>query len=109
MTNRSTTAPASYTNDQFTEDFESRTQKSESEIEDEITGGQLPDSGTLNLFVYRLSSKLLNLKKSKFSLDSEQEFPLKPSAGQQNPEMTEDFSLRSDDISSKYADFLDNV
>jgi len=85
LTNRSTTAPASYTNDQFTEDFESRTQKSESEIEDEITGGQLPDS------------------------DSEQEFPLKHSAGQQNPEMTEDFSLRSDDISSKYADFLDNV
>lgn len=58
LTNRSTTAPASYTNDQFTEDFESRTQKSESEIEDEITGGQLPDSGTLILFVDRFISKL---------------------------------------------------
>ena len=65
MTNRSTTAPVSYTNDQFTEDFESRTQKSESEIEDEITGGQLPDSGTFNLLVDRLISKL-KIKKSKF-------------------------------------------
>jgi len=40
LTNRSTTAPISYTRDDFTEDFESRTEKTESEIEDAVFLGR---------------------------------------------------------------------
>lgn len=87
LTNRSSTAPVSYTRDEFTEDFESRTEKTESEIEeDEITGGQLPDSGS----------------ESDFHIQSSNHQPLK------NQDLTEDFSLRSDEM-SKYADFMENV
>ena len=86
LTNRSTTAPISYTRDEFTEDFESRTEKSDSEIEDEITGGQLPDSASESDFNH-LQSTNQNIR---------------------NQDLTEDFSLRSDEM-SRYADFMENV
>ena len=89
MTNRSSNAPLSYNRDEFTEDFESKTEHTdhtESDIEDDITEGQLPDSGSDSEF--NPQSNTLNALK--------------------HQDLTEDFSIRSEDI-SKYADFMADV
>ena len=56
-------------------------------VEDEITGGQLPDSGSESSFQLQSASEIQPPK---------------------NDNLTEDFSLRSDEM-SKYADFMENV